>query len=267
MQTFEFEVITVNARGEVAARRSHTARSCTERLAGGVALDMVMVPGGAFRMGSPAGEGYADERPQHAVRVPAFLMGRYPVTQAQWQAVMVRLPPCRGRGARRPVDRVDWHAARAFCRRLAEQTGRAYRLPGEAKLEYACRAGTRTPFACGETLTTDLANYVGEHVYRSEAPGIYRHGTTEVGSFAPNAFGLYDMHGNVWEWCADAWHDDYAGAPLDGSAWEQGDPAFRVLRGGSWHDPPGLCRSAARLKGRAEEGEDFFGFRMALGVA
>jgi formylglycine-generating enzyme required for sulfatase activity len=162
------------------------------------------------------------------------------------------------------VDRVSWYDAREFCERLSERTGRVYRLPSEAEWEYACRARTTTPFYFGETITTDLANYVGEHIYRSEPKGIYRHETTEVGSFPPNAFGLYDMHGNVWEWCADAWHDNYVGAPADGSVWESRSGSQRVLRGGCWHDPPGLCRSAARLKHVPHEGEDFFGFRVAL---
>ncbi|MBN1877274.1 MAG: formylglycine-generating enzyme family protein, partial [Anaerolineae bacterium] len=117
---------------------------------------------------------------------------------------------------------------------------------------------------CGPTLTTDLANYVGIHTYLDEPEGIYRHVTTDVGSFPPNAFGLYDMHGNVWEWCADAWHDDYMGAPTDGSVWEQTSATYRVLRGGCWHDPPTLCRSAARLKYTPNDGEDYFGFRVAL---
>ena len=112
--------------------------------------------------------------------------------------------------------------------------------------------------------TEDLANYVGEHTYLSEPKGVYRHGTTEVGQFPPNAFGLYDMHGNLWEWCADAWHTDYAGAPTDGNAWERGEPSHRVLRGGSWHDPPNLCRCAARLRLAPAEGEDYVGFRVAL---
>jgi formylglycine-generating enzyme required for sulfatase activity len=107
-------------------------------------------------------------------------------------------------------------------RKTLEVSRRAYRLPSEAEWKYACRAGSTTPFHCGQTITTDLANYVGEHTYLSEAKGVYRPGTTEVGQFPPNAFGLYDMHGNLWEWCADAWHTDYAGAPTDGSAWERG---------------------------------------------
>lgn len=263
---FEFEVMTVNGMGEITERQRHAAREFIESLGDGVFLEMVEIPPGTFMMGSKAGEGYDDERPQHWVRVASFLMAKYAVTQEQWAVVMSWTPPYRCQGARRPADRVSWDAAREFCQRLAQQTGRRYRLPSEAEWEYACRAGTTTPFYFGETLTTDLANYVGEHVYRAGPKGIYRHETSEVGSFPPNAFGLHDMHGNVWEWCADAWHDDYVGAPADGKAWEGRAGAPRALRGGGWHDPPDLCRSAARLKALPQEGEDFFGFRVALAV-
>ena len=261
---FEFEIVAVDARGEIIERHTHTAKQFVEILGGGVCLEMIVIPQATFLMGSRPGDGYADECPQHSVRVSSFLLSKYPVTQEQWKAVMGALPPCRCKGARRPVDRVSWDHARAFCRRLLEKTGRAYRLPSEAEWEYACRAGTRTAFYFGETITTALANYVGEHTYRSEPTGIYRHETTEVGSFPPNAFGLYDLHGNVWEWCADAWHDNYVGAPVDGNVWEDRAGSMRILRGGGWHDPPGLCRSATRLKNDPHEGEDFFGLCVAL---
>lgn len=262
-QDFTFETVTVNERGEVVQTQSHRAQRFIEMLPGGAQLALVAIPAGRFLMGSRRNEGYDDERPQHSVGVPAFWMSQYPVTQAQWAAVMKWTPPYRGKGPQRPVDRVSWRDALAFCARLSEVTGRAYRLPGEAEWEYACRAGTLTPFYVGPTITTDLANYVGLHTYRAEPEGVYRHGTTEVGSFPPNAFGLHDMAGNVWEWCADAWHDDYGGAPTDGSVWA-GDDAARVMRGGCWHDPPGLCRSAARLKYAPGEAEDYLGFRVAL---
>jgi formylglycine-generating enzyme required for sulfatase activity len=260
---FEFEVLTVGQQGEVIARRTCRARQYAEDLGNGVALEMVAVPGGMFMMGSPERRGYEDEHPPHNVMVAPFFMGKYPVTQAQWQAVMGQLPPCRCQGAGLPVDRVAWHDARRFCKRLSEKVGRIYRLPSEAEWEYACRAGTHTPFYFGATITTDLVNYVGEHIYLSEPKGVYRHKSTEVGSFPPNAFGLYDMHGNIWEWCADAWHDTYLGAPSDGKAWESRDAAQRVLRGGSWHEPPDNCRSAVRLKADPADKEDLFGFRVA----
>lgn len=266
-QDFEFEVVMVNSFGEVKEQRTHTARQFIEHLGGGESLEMVEVPGGTFLMGSRAGHGYEDEQPLRSVRISPFLMGKYPVTQGQWKAIMEWLPPYRCKGAKRPADRVSWNDARAFCERLSQRTGRAYRLPSEAEWEYACRARSMTPFYFGETITTDLANYVGEYTYSQEPKGIYRHETTDVGSFPPNVFGLYDMHGNVWEWCADGWHDDYVGAPRDGRVWQSGESVYRVLRGGCWHDTPGLCRCAARLRHNASEGEDFFGFRIAISRA
>src|SRR5258708_2073132 len=142
--------------------------------------------------------------------------------------------PCRLAGEERPVENVAWGEAQDFCRRLARLSGRTYRLPSEAQWEYACRAGGSAPFHTGETLTTDLANYCGEHVFRAEPAGLYRHVTTPAGAFPPNDFGLYDMHGNLWEWCADTWHANYTGAPAGDAAWNNGgERAARVVRGGS----------------------------------
>ena len=264
LQRFEFETVTINQFGEVTERKANTAVQFTDYLNDYMPLDMVQIPGGTFLMGSPAGLGFDDECPQHSVRITAFYAGKYPITQEQWAAIMDWIPPYRFQGMKRPVDRVSWEDAQAFCAQLSAKTGRRYRLLSEAEWEYACRARTNTPFYCGQTITTDLANYVGEHLYHSEPKGIYRHVTTDVGSFPSNGFGLYDMSGNVWEWCADAWHDNYEGAPMNGRAWESHTESRRVLRGGCWHDTPGLCRSASRLKHLASEGEDYFGFRVAL---
>ena len=265
MQTIAFETVTVNEHGEIIRRETLTAPVFVETLPGGVAQELIAGPEGRFLMGSRAGSGYPDERPQHSVQVPAFFLGRFPVTQAQWNAIMPQSLPWRTPGATHPADRVSWHAAMAFCARVSQATGRGYHLPSEAEWEYACRGGTTTPFAFGHTLTTDLANYVGEHTYGAGPKGVYRHGSTEAGAFPPNAFGINDMHGNVWEWCADAWHDDYTGVPSDGSAWTDSGSRDHVLRGGCWHDPPDLCRSAARLRQSPDSGEDYFGFRVALG--
>ena len=151
------------------------------------------------------------------------------------------------KGANRPVEQVSWHDAVEFCARLSKQTGREYRLPSEAEWEYACRAGTTTPFHFGEMISTDLANYDGNDTYGSGSKGQYREQTTDVGSFPANAFGLYDMHGNVWEWCEDTWHKNYNGAPIDGSAWVSNNENYsRLLRGGSWFFFPEFCRSAFR---------------------
>ena len=206
--------------------------------------EMILIPGGTFLMGSSE---ITHEGPQHEVTVSPFLMGRYPVTQAQYQAIMGN-NPARFKGDYRPVEQVSWNDAMEFCDRLSKKLGQPYTLPSEAQWEYACRAGTTTPFHFGETITTDLANYNGTYTFASGPKGVFRQETTEVGSFPPNGFGLYDMHGNVWEWCLDHFHDSYNGAPADGSAWVTGgDSDFRMLRGGSWYFDPGDCRCASRL--------------------
>lgn len=263
-QEIRFETVRVDERGQVVERLEGSAWQFVEQLPGGVVLEMVRIPAGRFRMGSQGHAGYEDEHPQHVVSVPAFYLGKSPVTQAQWQAVMGWLPPCRNKGMGLPVDRVDWYDAWEFCRQLSKRTGRLYRLPAESEWEYACRAGTTTPFHFGETITTELANYIGEHTFRDEPPGIFPHCSTPPGTYLPNAFGLYDMHGNIWEWCADGWHESYEAAPADGSIWDGHPATHRVLRGGCWHDQPELCRSATRLRQPPDEAEDYFGLRVAL---
>jgi formylglycine-generating enzyme required for sulfatase activity len=215
--------------------------------------EMILIPGGTFLMGSSE---ITHEGPQHEVTVSPFLMGRYPVTQVQWRAV-ASLPlvereldpaPSHFKGDSRPVEQVSWFDAMEFCARLSAHTGKLYTLPSEAQWEYACRAGTTTPFHFGETITTEVVNYNDHFHYDALSEGGFRHKTTDVGSFPPNAFGLYDMHGNVWEWCLDHWHSNYKGAPADGSAWvTEGADNLRVRRGGSWCDFPRFCRSAFRL--------------------
>ena len=174
-----------------------------------IEIELVRIPAGAFLMGSPNDEpkSYDDEKPQHQVTVPEFLMGKYQVTQAQWRAV-AELPkieddlvpnPSYFKGDTCPVEQVSWYEAVEFCARLSKATGRNYRLPSEAEWEYACRAGTTTPFSFGELITSDVANYDGNYIYSQSLKGEYREQTTPVGSFPPNAFGLYDMQGNLWE--------------------------------------------------------------------
>ncbi len=264
MRSYDFEALTVDARGVVVERKSGNAQVAVDLLGHGIELEVVAVPAGSYQMGSPRSQGFPDECPQHRVALPAFWIGRYPITQEQWKAVMGKELRWRFPGGpRRPAERVSWEAAVEFCEHLSKKTRHAYALPSEAQWECACRAGTFSAFHCGKTITTDLANYNGLHTYLDEPQGVYRHVTTDVGSFAPNAFGLYDMHGNVWEWCADAWHDDYVGAPSDGRSWlVGGDSSFRVARGGSWHENPGVCRSAVRLRFAPGEGEDYLGLRV-----
>ncbi len=203
------------------------------------------------------------EEPQHNVNISPFFMGKYEVTQGQWEAVMGN-NPSNFKGAKRPVEEVSWAQAVEFCRKLSQKTGKTYRLPSEAEWEYACRAGTTTPFYFGDTSTPDLVNYDGNHPYGSAPKGLYRKQTTDVGSFPPNPFGLYDMHGNVWEWCSDRWHDNYNGAPTDGSSWETGTNDNRVLRGGSWDLNAVFCRSAYRVWVSAGFRWWFGGFRVAV---
>ncbi|MEQ8464777.1 formylglycine-generating enzyme family protein, partial [Coleofasciculus sp. E1-EBD-02] len=164
----------------------------------------------------------------------------------------------------------SWYDCVEFCARLSQYTGWNYRLPSEAEWEYACRAGTTTPFHFGETITTDLANYDGKYIYGAGAKGKYREETTPVGSFqVANAFGLYDMHGNVWEWCLDQWHDSYEGAPSDGQAWiiNDNDNHYRLLRGGSWYTYPRYCRCAYRSGNTPAFRYYDNGFRVVCGAA
>ena len=281
--------------------RAATARAGTplagppwqEPLGSEVALEMVPIPAGEFLMGSPEDEleRWSHEGPQHRVRLAPFSLARTPITQAQWRQV-ARWQPAPGdppwerelnpepsffkgdlsvdnlgpEHDRRPVESVNWFDAQEFCRRLSQRTGRTYTLPSESQWEYACRAGTTTPYAFGTTLGQRQANVASS-------------GTTEVGSFPANAWGLHDMHGNVWEWCLDHWHRGYEGAPADGSAWlkttEQqnqsttkpvknviDDSEPRLLRGGSWDDFPGDCRSAFRNLFRPDYAYGSVGFRV-----
>ena len=252
-----------------------------EPLAPGVELTLMRIPAGSFLMGAAEEEegSRANERPLHRVQVGEFLMGRTPVTQAQWRAVAEWEPkegekpwgmdldpdPSRFKGANRPVENVDWAQAREFCRRLRQRTGKNYHLPSEARWEYACRADTKTPFHFGTTLTTELANCNGAYSYGDGPKGRYQRKTVEVASFPGNAWGLHDMHGNVWEWCADHWHDTYNEAPADGSPWindKSNDVRRRLLRGGSWSFNPGYCRSAYRLNSLPVSQHDNVGFRV-----
>ncbi|MBD2134501.1 SUMF1/EgtB/PvdO family nonheme iron enzyme [Sphaerospermopsis sp. FACHB-1094] len=261
---------------------SHT--SFQENLGNGVLLEMIAIPGGTFIMGSPENEPERNnnESPQHQVTVEPFYMGKFTVTQVQWARVAA-LPkvkqdlnpqPSHFSGKNRPVELVSWLDAQEFCARISKATGKKYRLPSEAEWEYACRAGTTTPFYFGNTITTDLVNYTTDlFVVNYNAPkGKYREQTTDVGSFPPNAFGLYDMHGNVWEWCEDDWHDNYINAPKNGNAWiDQGVfnfmglmSKYKLLRGGSLNTGTRCCRSANRDKSMRVSGSGLFGFRLVV---
>jgi formylglycine-generating enzyme required for sulfatase activity len=262
-------------------RQRRSAQYFKENLGSNLDLEMVLVPGGSFLMGSSSEEPerYDSESPQHLVTVPPCFMGRYPVTQAQWQAV-ANFPqvnrtldpnPSYFKGKTLPVEQVSWSEAVEFCdrlsrfveSRLSHQTTRTYRLPTEAEWEYACRAGTTTPFHFGETITADLANYNSSVVYGRGIASPSKGQTTPVDQFgSANAFGLCDMHGNVWEWCLDHWHKNYKGAPTDGSAWlSNSKNANYVVRGGSWLYLPRNCRSACRID-VSDDRYSLIGFRV-----
>jgi formylglycine-generating enzyme required for sulfatase activity len=289
------------------------------RLSESLALTMLWIPPGRFWMGSPDTEleRRDTEGPQHLVQLQGFFIGQTPITQAQWRAVAawkeqpgetwnrdLKTNPAWFDGEKQkmrkasdsdskesvvldgtpstdlhPVEQVSWHDAREFCNRLSQRTGRTYTLPSEAQWEYACRAGTTTPFHVGATITPDLANYNGNTTYAGGPKGAYRQQTTPVGMFLANAWGLHDMHGNVLEWCLDHWHDSYEGAPTDGSAWLNptkpikkattkggsdisSENAMRLLRGGSWSISPRNCRSAARDRGQPGSAISNVGFRV-----
>jgi len=284
LRTIGFEAASVDETGKRNPPEKYSAVVFTQTLGSGVALDMVSIPSGGFTMGSPLDEPerQPNEGPQHHVTLAGFFIGAFPVTQSQWSAVVLAHPdkvrqdlepsPAFFRGVDLPVESITWSQAEEFCLRLTAVTGRAYRLPSEAEWEYACRAGTTGPFNCGPTITSELANYcgtggavcgfsdntnVGSNIYNGvtyasgaygEGPvGVFRGTTTRPGTFPPNRFGLYDMHGNVWEYCLDKWADSYADAPADGGAFLFGSrDSARILRGGSWSHNPAICRSAYR---------------------
>jgi len=278
----------------------------TAEAADPLTLTLVEIPAGSFLMGSPSEEPERsdDEGPQHEVKLASFFMSHTPITQAQWREVAgwqplpaerwgqdlnpdpshfqisegpawrwqveVRLFEAEANTDNRPVENVSWLDAMEFCNRLSQRTGRSYTLPSEAQWEHACRAGTTTPFHFGNMISPELANYRGDVAYADGPQGVYREQTTPVGMFPANAWGLHDMHGNVWEWCLDEWHDSYEGGPTDGRAWldvaerekSKESVKTKLLRGGSWYDFPGNCRSAYRYHIQPVNASFNVGFRV-----
>lgn len=250
-----------------AATRSHPmlikdCRDCPE---------MVVVPPGEFLMGSPKTEPHRGAEPQHVVTIlRAFAVSRFEITFDQWDAC-VKNGGCNGyrpdapwgRG-RRPVVNVNWNEAKAYAAWLSKKTGHRYRLLSESEWEYAARAGATTAFAFGPTLSAKDANFDASSKTELNAKGLARGKALPVGSFKANAFGLNDMHGNVWEWVEDCWNDDYGPTmPRDGSAALTGDCNGRVLRGGSWEDGAADLRAAARVGGAATDRSWSDGIRVA----
>lgn len=271
LQTFSFEVVLLDDAGKERKRTTEQAQYFVEVLAPGVDLQMVSIPGGSFQMGSPDGEGTDDERPQHLVNIAPFLMGKFPVTQAQWRVVagypqvkqVLNTKPSNFKGDNLPVEQVSWYDTVEFGARLSRKTGNTYRLPSEAEWEYACRANTNTPYHFGREISQGFVNNFDARKTSFFSKSLPTQ-TSEVGSFGvANTFGLYDMHGNVREWCLDLWHKNYTGAPQDGSAWVN-ENNRRLVRGGSWNDDPDVCRSAYRYSGSSGNQGSLVGFRIVL---
>ncbi len=218
--------------------------------------DMVVIPAGSFTMGSPNNEENRStiEGPQRTVTLKTFAMGKTEVTQGQWKAIMGNNPSnFKSCGNDCPVEQVSWDDVQEYIKKINAMTGKTYSLPSEAQWEYAARAGATTTFHTGNTISAEQANFGGKT-------------TIKVASLnTPNAFELHDMHGNVWEWTQDVWHDDYTGAPTDGSAWlvDGGYQGWRVFRGGSWNDSPKDLRSARRARFPQKSSNSNYGFRLA----
>ncbi|MGF1487046.1 MAG: SUMF1/EgtB/PvdO family nonheme iron enzyme [Prochloraceae cyanobacterium] len=270
LKTFTFDSIVVDRTGKKIKKTNLTAEYLTLDLGDGIYLDTIPLSGGTFQMGAAAKEKGSDlrEKPRHEITVSNFAIGKYLITQAQWRVVASKYArvnrdlnenPAHFQGDDRPVEKVSWYDAIEFCDRLSQKTGLVYRLPTEAEWEYAARAGSSTPFAFGETITSDLANYDANYTYARETAGKYRAETVDVGSFPPNAFGLYDMHGQVWEWCFDSWRENY----LENSNNNNISP----LRGGAWNYSPNYCRSACRYDiGEKNLISKFIGFRVVCEI-
>ncbi len=261
LPSFNFETVRLDKSGKETSRTRGQKNCLAEDIGNGVKLEMVEIPGGTFQMGSTE---YDSEKPVHSVTVSSFWMGRFEVTQAQWQAVMGNNPSNFKGDGNLPVENVSWNDVQEFLKKLNAQPnlqGKNYRLPTEAEWEYAARAGTTTPFAFGETITPQIVNYDGNNPYARAPKGTYRRKTVPVGSLGvANVFGLFDMHGNVWEWCED-WYGTYS----SGSVTNPTGPAtgsYRVIRGGGWGGGAVDCRSADRSGSAPGNRVDDRGFRL-----
>ena len=232
-----------------------------------VSMKLVYIPAGEFDMGSPLDEAKRDkdEGIHHIKLTKAFYMGRFEVTQLQYRVIMNNNRSKFG-GDNLPVENVNWYEAGRFLKKLSDKTDLKFRLPTEAEWEYACRAGTTTAFNVGETLDSDFANYNAKSAYANGITGTYLKRTTDVGSYPPNAFGLYDMHGNVWEWCSDRYDKNYykKTPPIDPAGPSEG--GARVIRGGAWNERAYKCRSADRNHRREKANQPHIGFRAVLEI-
>jgi formylglycine-generating enzyme required for sulfatase activity len=263
IETIGIQAIDKNTSKKNRERKGNDENYRIQELTNEITLDMVKIPAGKFSMGSPDNGFPSEEKPQHLVEIQSFWMGKYLITQEQWQIVAamdiisqdLNPNPSNFQGDKLPVEKISWYDAMEFCARMSQQTGLKYRLPSEAEWEYACRSRTKTPYCFGSIIGSKYARF-GDPQGR----------TVPVGNFPPNQFGIYDMHGNVWEWCADTWHDNYENTPNKGTVWDENhqeinyyhnirenlvellnDDRWRVLRGGSWADSQEQCRSAFRI--------------------
>jgi len=286
---YHYEIITLNEEGEIAERCKGENHGYLETTAG-LNIEMVLIPAGEFMFGFLDNEDVTThpDRPRYRVTVPEFWMSRTTITQGQWQIIAemrqmaqaLNPNPSYFAGKNNPVERVSWQDCIEFCLRLSRASLKPYRLPSEAQWEYACRAGTTTPFHFGPTLSSEVANYQGNRTYGQGKKGEYLQQTNPGGHLnSPNAWGLHDMHGNVSEWCLDDWHNE--GTPMDGTAWINNqkysksnedwlfnlfkiNPASKVRRGGSWRDYPITCRSGVRQQINPTTISEAVGFRVVV---
>ncbi|MBL8151488.1 MAG: SUMF1/EgtB/PvdO family nonheme iron enzyme [Blastocatellia bacterium] len=263
LQKFKFETGKLNWDGKILDQKQKEAEYFKDNLGDGVFIEMVKVQGGTVLMGSD--DIYEFERARYKATVPPFYIGKFEITQAQWEAVM-GTNPSRYKDPDMPVDSISWSDAAEFCKKLSQKTGKQYRLPSEVEWEYAARGGTASPFAFGDGLIPEVANCNGRFWARQ---GLNPGKPVAVGSFKlANQFGLYDMHGNVWEWCQDVWHEgtDLEQAPKDGKAWESGtDNTKHTIKGGDWWAFIKYCRSCSRLGIAPNENHSYFiGFRVVV---
>jgi len=276
-QKYKYQVVTIN----LTTFNNHSSATLSlnkvekegdyfqVQLTENIILEMIYIPKGQFIMGTPESEQgrSKDETPQHEVSIEPLFISKYPVTQSQYLAVMNENPSF-FKGDNKPVENISWFDAQNFCEKLSSLIDKKFRLLTESEWEYACRAGTSTPFSFGKSITPELANYKASYGYGEGGAGKWKQETTDVGSFYANDFGLYDLHGNVWEWCQDHWHENYLDSPTDGSAWlntsdEEEEELPRVIRGGSWDDTAYYCRSGVRLWTLPQVKGKLIGFRVA----
>lgn len=263
------EISQATVQQKQAARQAGLAIEKKIDLGSDVNMVMVFIPAGEFEMGSPLEElKRDDDEAQHRIKLTKpFYMGKFEVTQMQYRVIMTD-NPSKFDGDNLPVDNVNWYEAARFIKRLNDKTGLKFRLPSEAEWEYACRAGTTTAFNTGTTIDSDFANYDATAPYADGIIGKELKRTNKVGSYPANAFGLYDMHGNVWEWCSDVYDKNYykVTPTFDPTGPQEQEGGDRVIRGGAWNEKAHKCRSADRNNRSPKANQPIIGFRVVLDI-